>query len=301
MRIQLWEMMCPENRKWRFSKDYMSKVQKICLVIACAMIVLCGVMLFVTAREYKVAENEYDDLQKFVSKVSTASLSEGGIAQAAVETTETVMNEVEEVDPLPRNYNRSDFPDIEIDFDGLREINPETVAWLYVGGPEISYPVVQGKDNDYYLHNTFENKKNSSGSIFMDWEVKPDLSSWNTFIYGHNMKNGSMFGHLKDFIRNANTYDKDKYIYVFVPEGIYRYEIFSYYLDKTDSKMYYTCDNFKEYRAYLREATRLSVRECEAKAPDDRNIVTLVTCSGSGAAKQRFFVHGTFIDRYLYE
>lgn len=279
----------------------MTKVQKICLIIACGMVVLCGAMLFKTAREYKIAENEYDDLQKYTSTASASTLSEVGIAQAAVETTDTQMNEEEEIDPLPRNYNRADFPDIEVDFEGLKAINPDVVAWLYVGGPDISYPVVQGEDNEYYLHNTLENKKNSSGSIFMDWEVKTDLSSWNTFIYGHNMKNGSMFGHLKDFIRNSKTYEKDKYIYVFIPEGIYRYEIFSYYLDATDSKMYYTCDNFKEYRAYLREATKLSVRECEAKAPDDRNIVTLVTCSGSGSAKQRFFVHGTFVDRYIYE
>lgn len=282
----------------------MNRTQKICLIIACGMIVLCGAMLFKTAREYKVAENEYVDLQKYTTAASSTELSQSETVQTSTDEPESdlVNNEPEEeVDTLPRNYNRSDFPDIEVDFEGLREINPDVVAWLYVGAPEISYPVVQGEDNEYYLHNTFENKKNSSGSIFMDWEVNTDLSSWNTFIYGHNMKNGSMFGHLKDFIRNAKTYEKDKYIYVFVPEGIYRYEIFSYYLDATDSKMYYTCDNFKEYRAYLREATKLSVRECEAKAPDDRNIVTLVTCSGSGSAKQRFFVHGTFIDRYLYE
>jgi len=279
----------------------MNTAQKISLIIACSMIVVCGFMLFKTAREYKMAENEYSDLQKFTTTASS-NLSEGGIAQAASEATDTALSEENtEEDPLPRNYNRNDFPDIEVDFDGLREINPNVVAWLYVGGPEISYPVVQAEDNEYYLRHTIEDKKNSSGAIFMDWEVKTDLSSWNTFIYGHNMKNGTMFGHLKDFIRNSKTYDKDKYIYIFLPDGIYRYEIFSYYLDATDSKMYYTCDNFKEYRAYLREAMKLSVRECDTKAPDDRNIVTLVTCSGSGSSKQRFFVHGTFIDRYLFE
>jgi len=280
----------------------MNIVQKISLAIACSMILLCGFMLFKTAREYKLAENEYDNLQKYTSTASSA-LSEGGIAQAVAESTDSAINEenIEAEDILPRNYNRADFPDIEVDFDGLRAVNPNVVAWLYVGGADISYPVVQGEDNEYYLKHTIEDQKNSSGAIFMDWEVKTDLSSWNTFIYGHNMKNGTMFGHLKDFIRNAKTYENDKYIYVFIPEGIYRYEIFSYYLDATDSKMYYTCDNFKEYRAYLREAMKKSVKECDAKAPDDRNIVTLVTCSGSGSAKQRFFVHGTFIDRYLYE
>lgn len=278
----------------------MSKWQIILLSVACVCVLVCGGMLFKTAREYKTAENEYVDLNKYVTKVPESKLAEQSIADSAAEQeAETEVAEDEVI--LKRNYNRSDFPDLEIDFASLSKINPELVAWLYAGGPEISYPVVQHEDNEYYLHVTFEGEKNSAGCIFMDWEVDPQLSSWNTFIYGHNMKNGSMFGHLKDYIRNSATYDKDPYIYIFRPEGIYRYEIFSYYLDSPDTKMYYTCDNFKEYRAYLREATKKSVRECRAEANTDLNIVTLVTCSGTGSAKQRFFVHGIFVDRYLYE
>ena len=276
----------------------MSKLQIILLTIACGMVFVCGFMLLKTAREYKLAQDEYTQLEQYTKPASTHS----DTSAAQIATDENMEEaEEEEIDPIPRNYDRSLFPDIEVDFDGLKQINSDVVAWLYVGGPQISYPVVQGEDNEFYLHNTLEGQKNSSGAVFMDWEVNTDLSSWNTFIYGHNMKNGSMFGHLKDFIRNSKTYENDPYIYVFLPDGIYRYEIFSYYLDSTDSKMYYTCDNFKEYRAYLREATKLSVKECRAKASDDKNIVTLVTCSGSGSAKQRFFVHGVFVDRYLYE
>lgn len=279
----------------------MTKIQKICLTIACVMIVVCTLMLIKTAREYKVAQNKYEAVEdSYIKKVDVNSLPKNNLATAIRDNTEeaTVDDGVIE---LARNYNRADFPDIEVDFDGLKSENADTVAWLYVGGPNISYPVVKAADNEYYLHVGFDGEKSSSGCVFMDWEVNTDLSSWNTFFYGHNMKNGSMFGHLKDFIRNSSVYDKDPYIYVFLPEGIYRYEIFSYYLDSPDSKMYYTCDNFKEYRAYLREATKLSVRECKAKADENKNIVTLVTCSGSGAAKQRFFVHGVFVDRYLYE
>ena len=279
----------------------MTKTQKICLIIACAMIVLCTFMLFKTAREYKVAEDKYAAVENnYVKTVDIKSLPDKSIADAVKDKTEEAAVENEETE-LTRNYNRADFPDIEVDIDGLKEANPDTVAWLYLEGPEISYPVVKATDNEYYLHVGFDGEKSSSGCVFMDWEVNTDLSSWNTFFYGHNMKNGSMFGHLKDYIRNAATYEKSPYIYVFLPDGIYRYEIFSYYLDSTDSKMYYTCDNFKEYRAYLREATKKSVKECTAKCSDDTNIITCVTCSGAGAAKQRFFVHATFVDRYLYK
>lgn len=293
----------------------MSKLNITILVIALVGVVVSSVMLLKSVVEYRNAEEEY-------SGISTSYVSENTTEETAQQETEEKTEEVqkdtqtggisnmiseagnapaeEEKKELKRNYNRSDYPNITVDFEGLKAINPDLVCWIYLGGADINYPVVQGEDNEFYLHNTFEMKKNSAGCVFMDYEVDPELSSWNTFIYGHNMKNGTMFGHLKNYINNPKTYDNDKYIYIFRPEGIYRYEIFSYYLDPTDSKMYYTCDNYKEYRAYLREATNKSVRECEAKANPEENIVTLVTCSGAGSYKQRFFVHGIFVDRYLY-
>ena len=279
--------------------------EKIIIGVAATVAVVAGFVLLKKTVDYNRAEAEYSNLTQYASAGNaedvnqSSTLPNAGLV-AGLEEADNA-EEVEEVHELARNYNRADFPDISVDFKALKEINSDCVAWLYVDGAQINYPVVQGEDNEYYLHNTFEKQKNSAGCVFMDWEVDEELSSWNTFIYGHNMKNGTMFGHLKNFINNPNVYDKDPYIYVFRPEGIYRYEIFSYYLDPTDSEMYYTCDNFREYRAYLRNATAKSVRECTAKATPEENIVTLVTCSGSGSNKQRFFVHGVFKDRYLYE
>ncbi|HAG69191.1 MAG TPA: hypothetical protein DCL38_04380 [Lachnospiraceae bacterium] len=274
----------------------LSKSQIIVLVIACCSIFLSGFMLFKTAREYKLAENEYEALDKYAVKTGSAKLSNVRLGPMTIE---------EEVkDELARNYNRADFPDLEIDFDGLSQVNDQVVAWLYVGSVGISYPVVQDPaegENEYYLHHTFEKEENSSGCIFMDWEVKPDLSSWNTFIYGHNMKNGTMFGSLKRLLREDGLYETDPYIYVFLRNGIYRYKIFSYYLDSTDSKMYWTCDTFKEYRQYVRTALEKSEHDCGVEATEDDNMLTLVTCSGTGSNKKREFVHGIFIDRYLYD
>lgn len=285
----------------------MNQKIRIAIIVICSVgVVVAGFMLLKTMSEYKKAESEYSNLEQYVSKASgdntnndSSTLPGDGLTATLGDTSDSLEVE-EEIKVLKQNYNRGDFPDIEVDFAALKAINPSCVAWLYVDGAQINYPVVQCDDNEFYLHHTFEMAKNSAGCVFMDYEVDPELTSWNTFIYGHNMKNGSMFGHLKNFINNSSVYDKDPYIYIFRPEGIYRYEIFSYYLDTTDSEMYYTCDNFREYRAYLRNATSKSVRECSAKATPEENIVTLVTCSGSGANKQRFFVHGVFLDRYLY-
>lgn len=275
----------------------MSRGRIAIIVIASIAMVISAVMLIKTSLEYKRAENEYANLEQYV-KVGETTPQES-VTEAVQPAESTDDDEDEKV--LKRNYNRSDFPDIEVDFDGLRKINASFVCWLYAPGAEVNHPVVQGQDNEFYLHHTYEMQKNSSGCVFMDSEVDPELTSWNTFFYGHNMKNGTMFGHLKNYINNQATYDQYPYIYVFRPEGIYRYEVFSFYLDKPDSIMYHNCENFKEYRAYLREATARSVRECAAEADRDKNIVTLVTCSGSGASKQRFFVHGVFKDVYMFD
>lgn len=283
----------------------MNKVQKIALGIACITLLVAGFMLLKTFREYKIAEDEYNELNQYVTS-NTASLSKTSLSDVSDLLIEEVVEETpeeEEAYHFIDNPNRDDFPDLEVDLEGLRAINPQVVGWLYVGSVGISYPVVQDpsdENNEYYLHHTLEGKENSSGSIFMDWEVDPDLTSWNTFIYGHNMKNGSMFGSLKKIINNKKLYEQDPYIYFFKDDGIYRYKIYSFYLDTPDTKMYYTCDTLKEYRAYVRTAVEKSSVECDTEINEKINSMTLVTCSGSGAGKKRFFVHGAVQDRYLY-
>ena len=202
---------------------------------------------------------------------------------------------------LAQNYNRADFPDIEVDFTALSKKNQDVVAWVYMGACGISYPVVQGEDNDYYMKITFEGNRNSSGAIIMDYRDDKKLGDWNTFIYGHNMKNGSMFGSLKKLLKDETLIENDPYIYVFIPGWIYRYEVFSYYKDAPDSKMYWTADTLQEYRQYIRDAHSLAVKDLGVETSEDNNMVTLVTCSGSGSEKQRFFVHGEFVDRYKIE
>ncbi len=74
------------------------------------------------------------------------------------------------------------------------------MGWIYVEAvPDINYPIVHGKDNETYLHRTYEKNYNFAGTIFVDYENKGDFSDCNTIVYGHNMKNGSMFAQLKKF------------------------------------------------------------------------------------------------------
>ena len=272
----------------------MSKLEKIIIVIASFAALIAAFMIFKTARDYKAASDEYDSLRQYASEEVSAT----DTAEKVSDIKPIELEEAEERKELKENENREDFPEMEVDFKSLKEKNPDTVGWLYVGSCGISYPIVQGEDNDYYMHHTFEGTANSSGAIIMDYRDDKYLKDWNTFIYGHNMKNGSMFGSLKKLLKDESLYDSDPYIYVYLPGYIYRYQIFSYYKDKPDSKMYWTADNLQEYRQYIRDALSLSVRDLGVETSEENNMITLVTCSGSGEGKMRFFVHGEFIDRY---
>ena len=272
----------------------MSKLEKVIIVIASIAALTAAFMIFKTARDYKAASDEYDSLRQYASEEVSATET----AEKVSDIKPIELEEAEERKELKSNENREDFPEMEVDFKALREKNPDTVGWLYVGSCGISYPILQGEDNDYYMNHTFEGTVNSSGAIIMDYRDDKYLKDWNTFIYGHNMKNGSMFGSLKKLLNDETLYDSDPYIYVYLPGYIYRYKIFSYYKDKPDSKMYWTADTLQEYRQYIRDALSLSVRDLGVETSEENNMVTLVTCSGSGAGKMRFFVHGEFIDRY---
>ena len=272
----------------------MSKLEKVIIVIASLAALTAAFMIFKTARDYKAASDEYDSLRQYASEEVSATET----AEKVSDIKPIELEEAEERKELKSNENREDFPEMEVDFKALREKNPDTVGWLYVGSCGISYPILQGEDNDYYMNHTFEGTVNSSGAIIMDYRDDKYLKDWNTFIYGHNMKNGSMFGSLKKLLNDETLYNSDPYIYVYLPSYIYRYKIFSYYKDKPDSKMYWTADTLQEYRQYIRDALSLSVRDLGVETSEENNMVTLVTCSGSGAGKMRFFVHGEFIDRY---
>ena len=162
--------------------------------------------------------------------------------------------------------------------------------------PDINYPIVQGEDNDTYLHMTYEGNYNFAGTIFMDYENKDDFSDCNTLVYGHNMKNGSMFAQLKNFSKNDETYKKSKYFWIFTPEKNYRYEIISAYTTGASSDTYTLFKGpGQEFHEYLEKIVGYSDIKTSAKDMNIQDkIVTLSTCTGNEAT--RYVVQGLRVD-----
>ena len=168
---------------------------------------------------------------------------------------------------------------IQVDFDVLRAENPDVVAWLYCPDTPINYPVVQGPDNEYYLHRLLDGRTNSAGTLFMDYRNEGDFSHWNSVIYGHNMKNGSMFGTLTDYKKQA-YFDAHPLMYLLTPEGDYEVQLVAGFVTPDDGDVYqalYPEDGEKEnlLNKWLESSDFVSDYE---PSPEDW-LLTLSTCS----------------------
>ena len=170
----------------------------------------------------------------------------------------------------------------ELDLEALREVNPDVVGWIMIPNTQINYPLLQGEDNAYYLNHTWEGRKNSVGSIFLEHLSNPDLTDFNTIIYGHNMKNGSMFAGLHTF-RYQSHFDSHPYVYLRTDAGAYRYEIFAAYRADVESSTYALHFPDERYReAFIKDALESSVIETGVQPEVNDRILTLSTCSGAG-------------------
>lgn len=112
-----------------------------------------------------------------------------------------------------------------IDYSELYDMNNDYIGWIFIPGTAINYPMVAGRDNEYYLHNTFMKEYNFAGTLFLDYMTN-SLASSNTIIYGHRMNNGSMFADLEKYL-DETFYKGSKYVYVFTEHDLLVYEIFS--------------------------------------------------------------------------
>lgn len=167
---------------------------------------------------------------------------------------------------------------IRVDFDVLHQENPDIVAWIYAPDTPINYPIVQGEDNQYYLHRMADGSYNAGGCIFMDFRNSSDLSDRNTLIYGHNITNQSMFGTLCGY-KEQSYYDKHPVLWILVPGTAFRVDLIAGYVTSADSDSYTVFDSQEALDTHLEEILALSTFAPKSIPEDIQQIVTLSTCS----------------------
>lgn len=266
------------NKKKKKKKNSkLLKVLDILIPVVCiGIFVYAAVSLFFIYKSYGEARQIYDGLALYIS------------------------DEDEDTAEEAANMEEAGFPYINVDFDSLSQINQDFLGWIYFPLLDISYPVVYGDEDFTYLHIAMDGTPSNSGCIFIDCGSNPDIKDMTTIFYGHNMRNGSMFGSLKRVRQEEGLIEEDPYFYYYTPTTAYKCHIFAYYLDKDGGRTYQAPENnlgYDEYMDYV-----LSMNEYE-KGPETVDLahrpqlMTLSTCSGRNSGK-RTVLQAVIEDRY---
>lgn len=175
----------------------------------------------------------------------------------------------------------------------LSKINSDFKFWLSVENTNINYPVVQSKDNSYYLDKDFYKKDSISGTLFMDYRNK-SIDDKNIIIYGHNMKNKTMFNNLNKF-KDADFFKKNNKIKITLNGKEFLYDVFSAYIVESDYDYLKTnFNNESDYQNYINDITSKSLYKSPIKVNSNDKIVTLSTCTYE-FDDARMVIHGRLI------
>ena len=270
-------------KKGKYSKNTpKTKAVGITVVFLCAALALGGGFLMVRdICQYTESAGAYDDLASLVELPEQTEAPED-------DTTETEPAEEDPSVVLP-----------VVDFEALRETGPDIIGWLSLPDTVINYPVTQADDNEYYLHHLYDGTYNKVGCLFADYENKADFSDRNTIIYGHNMRDGSMFAALNEYDEQS-YFDTHKQMYLVTPEGNYLCEIFAAFVAKPSESGSDTSPwrlSWKDdgsYTTWLTAMAERSVVETDVTVTSSDKVLTLSTCTPGGAS--RFIVMAKLVE-----
>lgn len=241
-----------------------SKLKNIILAVGLLVFVISAIQIAVTCLQYREADETYEKIQeKYMDTVpEQPPETEGATIPAATET-ETVPTET-----LP----------IQVDFDTLLQDNGDVVGWIYSEGTPINYPVVQASDNSYYLRRDMNGNYLVSGTVFLDYRCGLPGEDRNYVIFGHNMKNETMFGTLVKY-KDSSYYAAHPVLYYLTPDVGYKIELYAGLVVSTDEVIYRVDLSEEEMSAFLEKAKEKSTFTSETVIEENDNLVTLSTCS----------------------
>lgn len=179
----------------------------------------------------------------------------------------------------------------DIDFIKLKEINDEIIGWINISNTNIDYPLVIHNDNNFYLNHSFDKNKSKHGSIFLHTYCKENIDNLkNIFIFGHNMKDGTMFNELKNYTKQ-DWYNDHKNINLIFEDKEIELEVFSAYSSNDINSYQYIFEDEEAYKKYLDEIINRSKINAEVLPPStNEKIFTLYTCSYE-EKDARYFIH----------
>lgn len=279
----------------------MKKIKKpfwIAVLVLCAAAAITGIVLLILSHSASPGITRED-----VSATPDSATAEQA-TQTGVDPTGAASSEpaTEPLEVRTFGYELEEPKDLNsIDFKELKSINPDIYAWIYLPNTKVDYPVVRGekeKDDFFYLDHNIYGQYQFAGTIYSELQNKPDMHDPVTVMYGHNMRDGSMFATLHSF-EDASFFDKNTTAYVVTEDKIFTYLIYSAYsFDNRHILNSYNFENAESFSKYLDSTLqprsyRYNVRE-NVKLTTDSRILTLSTCTESTGT--RYLVQGVLVD-----
>lgn len=263
------------------------------VLTAVLTLVLLGSLAGIGYRQlqYREGEKVYQEAEELVQLPDLETIETVPVEEKPVEQQPAASESAAAEEPAPVYIDPYAQALADMDFVALREQNTDVLGWIVIPNTKVSYPLVQGEDNDYYLNHTWRKTRSVVGAIFMEQQSSADLTDFNTIIYGHRMNNRSMFGRLLDYKKQSYWQDHPRF-YITDDSGTHTYEIFAAYEPAVGSTPY--CIRFSndtEKQTFINYGLEHSVIETGVVPEVTDRIVTLSTCTGNGHAT-RWVVQG---------
>ena len=246
-------------------------IRRIILVISVGVFIFAAYNLINIFLAYHKADVIYDNIQQDVLDEDSH--------------TKVVIGEDEQEVEIPFTYNHQ----------ALLNINSQGIGYIYIPSIDCRLPMVQGDDNDYYLTHTFNKEYSANGCLFEDYRINGGLSASQIIIYGHNMRNGAMFGKLKNYQDYSfwNNSGNDV-LYIYTGNVIKEYKIFSCYISEAISDTYtFNFPTLESMRDYAVNMKAKYMYDTGVDVSTATQVITLSTCTNDG--EQRFIVHGMYV------
>lgn len=171
-----------------------------------------------------------------------------------------------------------------LDLTALREVNSEVAGWIAIPDTEVYYPILQAADNAYYLNHTWKKERSSVGAVFLEYRNPSDFSGFHSILYGHQMRNGSMFGGLHKYADEAYLREHPA-VYIVMDEGVRKYDIFAAYEVGVQEIVYQQdIEGHGRQQELIDFVMEHSVGDTGVTLDTDSHLLTLSTCTGRGYA-----------------
>lgn len=299
-------------------KKEKSKVWLILFFIFLIIMVGAAAMVFRQYINYRTSNDQLDSLQSDVNNNTGKTVEEHTKEEKPEETKEDNLEKTEEkpeanaendiveedkgTDTIDRLEEAGiEIPDKALDWDALHEKNGDIYAWIYVPDTIVDYPVLQHPtDNSYYLNHNMDGTRGYPGCIYTEDFNSRDFSDIHTVIYGHNLKDKTMFSSLHNF-EDEELFDEDHYIFIYTEDYVFVYRIFAAYeFDSLHLLDNYDYTNEYVYEDYLRQIYQTTDRVANVRADiqvtTEDKIVTLSTCTADHDSNRRFLVTGVLVN-----